>query len=49
VASAFAEQAVDYGLTGRDELEEIAAAFRRWALADDAVFVVLHVEVLARA
>ena len=48
VASAFADQAVEYGLAERAELEEIAAAFRRWALADDAVFVVLHVEVLAR-
>ena len=49
VASAFAGQAVDYGLSTRDELEEIAAAFRRWAAADDGIFVVLHVEVLARA
>ncbi len=48
VASAFADQAVEYGLADRAELDDIAAAFRRWALADDAVFVVLHVEVLAR-
>ena len=48
VASAFADQAVEYGLSDRAELDEIAAAFRRWALSDDAVFVVLHVEVLAR-
>ena len=48
VASAFADQAVEYGLADRAELDEIAAAFRRWALSDDAVFVVVHVEVLAR-
>ena len=40
VASAFADQAVEYGLADRAELDEIAAAFRRWALSDDAVFVV---------
>jgi ubiquinone/menaquinone biosynthesis C-methylase UbiE len=46
--SAFAEQAVSYGLSDTDELEEIAAAFHRWAAADDGVFVTPHVEVLAR-
>ena len=49
VASAFAGQAVEYGLATPAELDGIAAAFRRWATADDGVFVVLHVEVLARA
>ena len=48
VASAFAGQAVEYGLSTSEELDAIAAAFRRWAAEDDGVFVVLHVEVLAR-
>jgi ubiquinone/menaquinone biosynthesis C-methylase UbiE len=46
--SAFGQQAVDYGLSTRAELAEIAAAFRRWATAPDAFFVVLHGEILAR-
>lgn len=46
--SAFAEQARSYGLAGDDELEEMAAAWHRWAAAPDAVFVTPHVEVLAR-
>jgi SAM-dependent methyltransferase len=49
VASAFAGQAIEYGLSTPTELEDIAAAFRRWASADGGVFVVVHVEVLARA
>ena len=39
---------MSYGLSSADELEAIAAAFRRWAEAPDAVFVVPHVEILAR-
>lgn len=46
--SRLAEQALAYGLSRRDELEAMAAAFRRWATSDDAVFVVPHVEILAR-
>jgi SAM-dependent methyltransferase len=46
--SRFAEQAVAYGLSETDELEAIAAAFGRWAASDDAVFVIPHVEILAR-
>jgi SAM-dependent methyltransferase len=46
--SRFAEQAVEYGLAEAGELEEIAQAFLRWADAADGVFVVPHVEVLAR-
>ena len=38
----------DYGLSDPDELESIAAAFVRWADSDDAIFVVPHVEILAR-
>jgi SAM-dependent methyltransferase len=48
VASSFGEQAEDYGVASRDELEGIAAAWRRWAEHPDAVFVVVHGEVLAR-
>jgi ubiquinone/menaquinone biosynthesis C-methylase UbiE len=46
--SRFAEQAVEYGLSTTEELEEIAAAWRRWAGSPDGVFVVTHVEILAR-
>jgi len=46
--SRFGEQAVTYGLSSRDELELIAAAWLRWASAPDGVFVVPHVEILAR-
>jgi SAM-dependent methyltransferase len=46
--SRFAEQAVAYGLSETAELEAIAAAFTRWAESDDAIFVIPHVEILAR-
>ena len=46
--SRLAEQAVEYGLSDATELEAIAAAFLRWAESDDAVFVIPHVEILAR-
>jgi ubiquinone/menaquinone biosynthesis C-methylase UbiE len=46
--SRFAEQAAAYGLSDPGELEAIAAAFTRWAASDDAVFVIPHVEILAR-
>lgn len=46
--SGFAEQTRAYGLSDEDELAAIAAAWRRWAAAPDAVFVVPHVEILAR-
>ena len=49
VASAFATQAVAYGLSDESELASIAEAFETWAAAPDATFVILHVEVLARA
>ncbi|MCW5891193.1 MAG: methyltransferase domain-containing protein [bacterium] len=45
--SAFAEQAVAYGLASEGELAEIAAAWRRWAARPDAFFAVLHGEVVA--
>jgi ubiquinone/menaquinone biosynthesis C-methylase UbiE len=47
--SAFAEQAVAYGLAERAELDDLAGGFTDWAASPDAVFVVLHGEILARA
>ena len=46
--SRFATQAIEYSLSDADELEAIAAAFTRWATSEDAIFVVPHVEILAR-
>ncbi|HVA09395.1 MAG TPA: methyltransferase domain-containing protein [Acidimicrobiales bacterium] len=43
-----AEQAVAYGLSTPEELEEIAQAFLRWANSPDAVYITPHVEILAR-
>ncbi len=48
-ASAFAEQALDYGIATEEELADIAAAWRAWAAEPDGVFVVVHGEVIARA
>ncbi len=47
-ASSFAEQAVAYGLATRAELEEVAAAWRRWAAADDGWLSMTHGELLIR-
>ena len=47
--SAFAEQAVAYGLADRTELAELARGWRQWADAPEGVFVTPHVEVVARA
>jgi SAM-dependent methyltransferase len=47
-SSRFAEQAVAYGLSDPGELEVIARGFLNWAAAPDGVFIVPHVEVLAR-
>jgi len=46
--SAFADQAVAYGLADGDELSSMAEAWRRWADQPDGWFAVLHGEVLAR-
>jgi ubiquinone/menaquinone biosynthesis C-methylase UbiE len=46
--SAFAEQALSYGLSDEDELEAIADAWRAWATAPDGYFAVVHGEVIAR-
>lgn len=48
VASSYADQAIAYGLSTRDELDAIGGAFRSWAAAPDATFIVVHGEVLAR-
>jgi SAM-dependent methyltransferase len=48
VSSTLADQAVAYGLCDADELQELAAAWRRWSVEPDGVFVVLHGEVVAR-
>jgi ubiquinone/menaquinone biosynthesis C-methylase UbiE len=45
--SAFAEQAVAYELSDRAELDAIAAAWRAWLQKPDALFIVVHGEVLA--
>jgi len=48
VASSLAEQAVAYGIATTAELEDVAAGWRAWGVHDDAVFVVLHGEIVAR-
>lgn len=45
--SAFADQALAYGLSDRAELHALADAWRAWATQPDGCFVVLHLEVLA--
>lgn len=47
-SSAFAEQALGHGLATRQELAEIADAWRRWADADDGWVGMLHGELLVR-
>ncbi len=46
--SEFATQSLEYGLSTRQELDDIADAFLAWARNDDGLFVLVHVEVLAR-
>ena len=46
--SRFAEQAMGYGLCDAEDLDRMAQAFVRWATSPDGVFVVPHVEILAR-
>lgn len=45
--SAFAEQAVAYGLSDASELADIADAWRTWAEQPDGFFAALHGEVIA--
>lgn len=46
--SALGDQAIASGLSSREELRAISAAFRAWAKQPDAFFMVPHGEVLAR-
>jgi SAM-dependent methyltransferase len=46
--SAFADQALEYGLSDRSELDSLAVAWRQWAGKPEGFFAVLHGEVLAR-
>ena len=48
-STSLAEQAVEYGFSTEAELDDLGAAFERWAADPDAVFVTPHVEVIARA
>ncbi len=47
-ATALADQAEAAGLATAEQREAMAAALRRWAEADDGVFLVPHGEVIAR-
>jgi ubiquinone/menaquinone biosynthesis C-methylase UbiE len=47
-SSAFAAQAVDRHFATREDLENMAVAWRQWAVQDDGWFAVLHGEVLCR-
>lgn len=46
--SEFAHQSLEYQLTTQRELNDIADAFLSWAANDDGLFVVVHVDVIAR-
>jgi 2-polyprenyl-3-methyl-5-hydroxy-6-metoxy-1,4-benzoquinol methylase len=46
VSSSLAEQAVEYGAASVDELADIAEAWRAWATQPDALFVVVHGEIV---
>jgi SAM-dependent methyltransferase len=48
LTSAMGERAVEYGHATRAELEQMAAAFRRWAVHPDAFWTFTQVAVLAR-
>ena len=47
--TSFGPQAVELGLARRDDLETMAQAWRQWGGSQDAWFVVVHGEVIARA
>lgn len=47
--SGFAARAIAHGDTDEEELRDFAAAWRGWAREPDAVFVVTHGELIARA
>ncbi|MET0146488.1 MAG: methyltransferase domain-containing protein [Ilumatobacteraceae bacterium] len=46
--SSFGAQAIESGLADATELADLARGWRTWAASPDAIFVVPHVEVLAR-
>ncbi len=46
--TAFADQAINYGLTTREELEWIAAGWRKWADNPDGYFHYVHGQALAQ-
>jgi ubiquinone/menaquinone biosynthesis C-methylase UbiE len=46
--SEFAIQSLEYQLTTQQELNDIADAFLAWAANDDGLFIVVHVDVVAR-
>ena len=46
--TSFGPQAVELGLARKDDLETMAQAWRQWGASEDAWFVVVHGEVLAR-
>lgn len=46
--SEFAHQSLEYELTTQQELTDIAEAFLTWAANDDGLFIVVHVDVIAR-
>ena len=48
VSSSLAQQATQYGLSSRDELNSIAGAWRHWLEQNDAFFIVVHAELIAR-
>jgi SAM-dependent methyltransferase len=47
-SSALGRQAIDLGMASQPELEEMAAAWHRWAAAADGWFAVVHGEILCR-
>ncbi|MCZ2401858.1 methyltransferase domain-containing protein [Paenarthrobacter sp. Z7-10] len=49
VHSAFAEQALEYSLADRAELERLAAGWRTWGATPDAWFLIPNAEIIARA
>jgi SAM-dependent methyltransferase len=48
VASSFAEQAVRYGIATEAELALVAEGWREWSRQSDALFVVLHGEIVVQ-
>jgi hypothetical protein len=47
-SSSLGDQAVERGLATRDDLDAMAAAWRRWSADDDGWFAVVHGEILVR-